>query len=262
MGVRRGQATLRLANVRTPSQQIDRHANRNPRRERRERPRPGEFPGHIFRKMTEQDGDRMTASVNLRGKRRGIGLQGRQLPLRQADVHFIGEPAAKARLREIQIAARGGDIFPENDKLALLRPHVEISVRGIGCDYHEHPVARILESFGVGGLRFDFAPDFAEKIELPGRVDAARLVDAPEAGRVFRRPQRLCDATLRFVRPRANAAARGRPGNRKRLIAHDSHQRSRRLQTLKSNFEIQIGFQSASDQQIELPDHAARATIA
>ena len=184
------------------------------------------------------------------------------MPLRQTHVHFIGEPAVKARLREIQVAARRGDIFTENDELALLRPHVEIGARDIGGDRHEHPVARVLERLGVGGLRLDLTLDLAEKIEFPGRVEAARFVDAFEARRGFRRPQGLRDAALCLVRSRANAAAGSRPGDRKRLIAYDCHQCSRRLKAVQSNFEIEIGFQSASDQRIELSCHAALATIA
>ena len=86
----------------------------------------------------------MAAGVDLRPERRLLGLQGPQLPLREADVELIGQPAIQPRLREVERRPRRIDILAENHQFLLLRAHVEVSARDIGRDRHINPVACVL----------------------------------------------------------------------------------------------------------------------
>jgi hypothetical protein len=77
-------------------------------------------------------------------------------------------------------------------------------------------------------LRLDRAADLAEKIEVPIRLESARILYVAEACAVYRRSERRRHAIARLVRPCSNAAPSGRPAHRKRLIG-DHHQRRPRL---------------------------------
>ncbi len=103
----------------------------------------------------------MATGIDLRCERRLVGLQRRQLALRQAHVDCVGQSAVEAPLSEINIAARGINILTEHCELPLLSTHVEIETANVGGYRHERPIVGVLEGVGICRLGLYFPAEFA-----------------------------------------------------------------------------------------------------
>ncbi len=207
---------------------------------RRKRAWSRQFLGEVFWKPTEQNRDDVSACGDLPLDRRDIRLQGRQMPLRQGDVHFVGEPSLEARLGKIETTLGYVDILSQDGELPLKGAHVEIGARDVRGDCYNNPVARVGEGFSVVSHRFELALELAEDVQLPGSVKSARFLKLAIICAVFRRPERGWYTAARQIRSRANAAAAGPAGRRKGRADNYKLRRSRLLQPGQGDFDVEV----------------------
>ncbi len=245
------QLPLGLDDVRPPAQEIDRQPGTDTRRQSRKHAGPRQLAIEVLGKLADQHSDCVARRVDARDQRRDLRLQLRELALRQRNVEFVGDATAIALLNEVDVFLRNFDVFAQHRKLHLQCAQIEIGAGHVGDERDEHHVARGDCGIHVILRRFEGAAEFAEHVDLPGRVEAGDVVDLRHAGAVLGRHQRLRSTAAGEVASRAPCSSIAALGHRQRRAEHDGFLGARLLDPVKSDFEGRAAGDGAIDQCIE-----------
>ena len=142
----------------------------------------------------------------------------------------------------------------------LQSAQIDIGARHIGDHRGDDGAAR-----RAAGLRrvaggFELTPILAEDIEFPHGVEAGQGVDVLQPGGIVRRHQCLLRAAAGQIGARAPSRGGAGIDLRQRMSGNHRLIGARLLQPCQRLFDVEIGFDRALDQRVELCDRAMTAT--